>query len=136
MVYAKEMHKVATQVKNEKEERSRKAFEEKMKQRNEKTLEFCHSTLSRMIEDKANNGLFSLILHITKPDGEGMCTIVEHKGCYNYEYKQSLVFDTVKKVLADNGYAYITTTNNFCTYRGKYRYQDIWNDGLSLTISW
>lgn len=136
MVYAKEMAQVATQAKKEKEEAARKAFDEKMKQRNEKTREFCHSILSRMIEEQAHNGLHSLNLHITKPDGEGMCTVIEDKGPYNYERKQLLVFDTVTKILTDHAYTYTTTTNNFCTYRGKYRYQDIWYDGLNLKITW
>ena len=136
MVYAKEMTQIATQAKKEKEEATRKAFEEKMRQRNEKTLDFCHSILSKMIEEQAHKGSSSLSLHITKPDGEGMCSIVEHKGAFKYEYKQLLVFDTLIKTLTDHAYTYTTTTNNFCTYYGKYRYQDIWNDGLSLVIKW
>jgi len=136
MVYAKDMNQVAMQEITRRAEEQRKAHEEKMNALIAKTRQFCHSTLSRMIEDKAYDGQKCLLLYITAPDKDGVCRIVETVGPYKLEYKETIVLDKMKEILKDHAYNFESWTNNYCTYRGKYRYQDKWVDGFRIAIEW
>ena len=136
MVYAKDMNRVAMQEIARKVEEERKAHEEKMNKMIEKTIEFCHSTLSEMIEERAYQGQRAVSLYITVPDEDGICRIVKTVGPYTIEYKETIVLDKMKEILTNHAYKCDSWTNNYCTYRGKYRYQDKWIDGLRLAIKW
>lgn len=136
MVYAKDMNLVATQEIARKAEEERKAHEEKMNELIEQTREFCHSTLSRMIEEEARNGQKTLSLYITVPDEDGVCQVIETVAPYTIEYKETIVLGKMKEILKDHAYKYGSWTRNHCTYRGKYRYQDIWIEGLRIGIEW
>lgn len=136
MVYAKDMHQVATQEIARQAEEARKAHEEKMNKLVEQTREFCHSTLSRMIENEAHKGHKILVLDITVPDKDGVCRVIEKLGPYTIEYKDTIVLSKMIEILKDHAYNYESWTRSHCTYRGKYRYQDKWIDGLMIGIKW
>ena len=126
MVYAKDMRQVVDQIK-----------EKERQEHIEKTRQYCHSTLSKMIEEKAYKGIDYVDLHISAPNKEGICSVLEdsERGTICI-YKESLVLETVKEILSDHAYTYHMTTDNFCTYRGKTRSYDIWKDGFNIHISW
>lgn len=136
MVYAKDMHQVATQEIARQAEETRKAHEEKMNKLIEQTREFCHSTLSRMIEEKARNGQKTLSIDITDPDKDGVCQVIEIVKPFTLAHKATIMVDKMKEILKDHAYDYATCAYRYCTYRGKYRYQDIWIEGWKITITW
>ncbi len=126
MVFANDMRQVADQIQGKKRQKQI-----------DKTRQFCHSTLSKMIEEKAYEGIDYIDLHITTIDKEGICRVLEDDEerdiCI---YKESLVWETVMEILSDHAYKYHMSIHNFCSYRGKSRSQEIWNDGWNVRISW
>lgn len=132
MVYARDMHQVATQEIARQAEDARKAHEEKMNKLVEQTREFCHSTLSRMIEEKARNGQKTLSIDITDPDKDGVCQVIEVGKPLTLVHRETIVIDKMKEILRDHAYDYASCAYKYCTYRGKY----IWIEGWKITIQW
>lgn len=134
MVYAKDMHQVAMQKITQREAEEQKAHDEKIRKLSERTRQFCHSTLSRMIEDKAYDGQKYIVLYITAPDSDGICSIVEeNSSCKRIEYKETIVFNKMEEILKEHAYNLET---KYCVYHSKYEYQDKWEDGVQITIKW
>lgn len=120
MVFAKDMRQVVDQIQGEKRQKQI-----------EKTRQFCHSTLSKMIEEKAYKGIDYIDLHITTIDKEGICRVLEKDGETGiWVYKESLIWETVKEILSDHAYNYHMFNSSFDT-------QDNWREsGLTVHISW
>ena len=136
MVYAKDMNQVATQEITRRAEEKQKAHDEKIRKLTEQTREFCHSTLSRMIEEKAHDGYKLVVIYITVPDEDGICSIVEQTGPYTIEYKETIIVDKMKEILEEHDYDFQAWKYNYCVHKGKYGYQDRWVDGMRFVIEW
>ena len=135
MVYAKDMHERAEQVRQEQAEKVRKETEERIAQAVEKTKQYCHSVLSRMIEEATEKGGNSLSIDITKENKDGISNLFKYDDGYGITDK-ILVLEKMKNILSDHNYTVAVSTRRFRTYYGKYRYQDIWHDGYRVTITW
>jgi len=119
MVFANDMRQVVDQIQGEKRQKQI-----------DKTRQFCHSTLSKMIEEKAYEGIDYIDLHITTIDKEGICRVLEKdKDIDIWLYKVSLLWETVKEILSDHAYKYHMSTRNFYT-------QDSWQSGFTVRIYW
>jgi hypothetical protein len=136
MVYAKNMNEKAEQVRIAREEEKRKAQEALNLKIETQTRQFCHSTLSRQIEEIAEDGRNSLSLDFTEVDANGHC----YQLTYDDEYTKVpgiLSFSTIKYILAEHEYKVtIGTVCDYRTYKGKYSYQNRYCKGRRVTISW
>ena len=135
MVYAKDMHERAEQVRREQAEKARKEIEERINQATEKTRQYCHSVLSRMIEEATEKGNNSLSINITEENKEGISKLFEYDNGYHITDK-IIILEKMKNILSDHSYTITVTKRQFRTYYGKYRYQDIWHAGYTVTITW
>ena len=135
MVYAKDMHERVEQVRQEQAEKVRKETEERVAQAVEKTKQYCHSVLSRMIEEVTEKGGNSLSIDITKENKDGISNLIEYDNGYGITNK-IIMLEKMKNILSDHSYTVAVGERKFRTYCGKYRYQDIWHDGYRVTITW
>lgn len=136
MVYAKDMHERAEQVRIEREEEKRKVQEALNLKAETQARQFCHSTLSNEIEEIAADGRNSLSLDFTEVDADGNC----YQLIYDNEYTKApgiLSFSVIKNILTDHEYKVtIGTVGEYRTYKGKYSYQNRYCKGRRVTITW
>ena len=136
MVYAKDMNEKAEQVRIAREEEKRKAQEALNLKAEAQARQFCHSTLSKQIEEVAEDGRNSLSLDFTEEDANGHCYQLTYDGEYT-KVPGILSFSTIKNILADHEYKVtIGTVCEYRTYKGKYSYQNRYCKGRRVTISW